>query len=820
MTVGGMDRARVVVVGGGNMGAAVLYHLAQEGWSDAVLVEKAELTSGATWHAAGLVSRMTAGHALGTCHDYAVDLYKTIEAETGQGVSWHNCGSLRVAASEAHRDWLMHIRDAVIARGQECHWVTPEEIARLNPIYDTSHIIGGIHTPDDGHVDPSGACHAMAKGARQRGARIIRRTRVTDIRPARGGEWEVVTEQGAIRCEHVVNAGGYHARRIGAFTGLDLPIVPMQHHYVVTDAVPAFDDMDHEIPVTRDDYFTGYLRREQGGALIGLYDTHDALARWRDGCPWDSENELFEPDFERFTPWLEKCFERYPGLMELGIKRIVNGAITYTPDGHPLVGPAPGLRNYWLACGATVGIAWGPGLGRALAQWIVHGTAGISTRGLDPRRFGKWVNEDHAYRRARENYMTRLSLPFPQDQYETCRDIRLSGAHGRTRALGAIYEDAGGWERPRVYGRPEWQGTEPKTWRRGPSWRASAAEARAVHSGVGIGDFSAFSQFEISGSEAEAYLNRICANRMPGKTGGTCLTLLLNERGTIEGEATVARLEGGRFWFVTGGPSERRIWDWLTIHQRGRKDVVLRNLSDDRGILTVAGPKARDVLAPLADISLANTDFGWLQAREMMVAGVPVIALRLSFSGELAWELHAPNDRLGILWDALWSAGQPFGITPFGSGALDMMRMEKAYPGGHELANDASPVHTGQMRFVRLDKDFVGRDAVRARVAAGESRILAYLDLGESDFDVLGGEAVFRDGVRVGSVSSGAFGPTTGKSLAFAFMEPDLARPGTELEVMILGEMQKATVLAEPVLDPENLRLRDVIPAQEIVDSE
>ncbi|NOD64837.1 MULTISPECIES: FAD-dependent oxidoreductase [unclassified Ruegeria] len=811
-----MESARVVVIGGGNMGASVLYHLAKEGWTDVVLVEKAELTSGATWHAAGLVSRMTAGHALGICHDYAVDLYKTIEDETEQGVSWHNCGSLRVAATEDHRAWLMHTRDAVLARGQECRWVTPEEIAKLNPIYDTSHIIGGTYTPDDGHVDPSGTCQAMAKGARMRGAKVLRRNRVTDVQQMPSGEWKVVTEQGDIICEHVVNAGGYHARQIGAFSGLDLPIVPMQHHYVVTDAVPEFEAMGHEIPVTRDDYFTGYLRREQGGALIGLYDTHDALAKWREGCPWDSENELFEPDYDRIMPWLEKCFERYPCLMERGIKRIVNGAITYTPDGHPLVGPAPGLRNHWLACGATVGIAWGPGLGRALAQWMVHGTADISMRGFDPRRFHSRVDEDYIYQRCRENYMTRLSLPYPQLQYETCREIRNSGVHDRTKALHAVFEEAGGWERPRVYGKPEWGGKEPESWKRGPSWEAALAEARAVHEGVGIGDFSAFSKFEVTGPEAEAYLNRLCANRMPKKVGGTCLTLLLNEQGTIEGEATIARLAEDRFWFVTGGPSERRVWDWITVHQRGSEDVSIRNLSDDWGILTVAGPKAREVLAPLSDASLENADFGWLKAREMSVAGVNLIALRLSFSGELAWELHAPMDQLGTVWDAIWDAGQPHGMVPFGSKALEMMRMEKAYRGGHELANDASPVHTDQMRFVKFDKTFVGKEALAKLAETGSSSVIAYLDIQMEGTDVLGGEAVYLNGEKVGSISSGGFGPVTGRNLAFAFVKPQVAKPGTELEVIVFGEMHKAKVLPDAVLDPQNLRLRDVAATLEV----
>ena len=802
------DHARVVVIGGGNMGASVLYHLAKEGWTDVVLVEKAELTSGATWHAAGLVSRMTAGHALGTCHDYAVDLYKTIEQETGQGVSWHNCGSLRVAATEDHRSWLMHTRDAVLARGQDCRWVTPEEVAKLNPIYDTSYIIGGIFTPDDGHVDPSGTCQAMSKGARMLEATVMRRNRVIDVQQMPSGEWKVVTEQGGIICEHVVNAGGYHARQIAAFSGLDLPIVPMQHHYVVTDPVPEFEAMDHEIPVTRDDYFTGYLRREQDGALIGLYDTHDALAKWREGCPWDSENELFEPDYDRITPWLERCFERYPALMERGIKRVVNGAITYTPDGHPLVGPAPGLRNHWLACGATVGIAWGPGMGRALAQWMVHGTADISTRGFDPRRFHARMDEDYAYQRCRENYMTRLSLPFPQLQYETCREILTSGVHARTKALHAVFEEAGGWERPRVYGKPDWGGKEPRSWKRGATWKAALAEARAVHAGVGIGDFSALSKFEITGPEAEAYLNRLCTNRMPKKVGGTCLTLLLNESGTIEGEATIARLAEDRFWFVTGGPSERRVWDWITLHQRGSEDVTIRNLSDDWGMLTVAGPNARELLAPLSDASLQSADFGWLKAREISIAGVPLIAMRLSFSGALAWELHAPMDQLGALWDAIWDAGQPHGIVPFGSRALEMMRMEKAYRGGHELANDASPVHTDQMHFVKLDKAFVGKDALKKLAEIGSSSVIAYLDIDMEGTDVLGGEAVYLNDERVGSISSGGFGPVTGRNLAFAFVQPFAAQAGITLDVIVFGQMYKATVLPHAALDPENERLK------------
>ncbi len=801
------SHARVVVIGGGNMGAGVLYHLAKEGWADAVLLEKAELTSGATWHAAGLVSRMVGGHALGRVHDAAVDLYQRIEAETGQSVSWHNCGSMRVATSDDHVDWIQHLRECILARGQEAHIVGPDEIKRLNPLYDlaASGVRCALFTPDDGHVDPAGTCQAMAKGARLAGAEVIRHCRVTGVRALPSGEWEVTTEQGTVRCEHLVNAGGYHARQIGAWSGLDLPITPMQHPYVVTDDVPELVGMSHEIPVTRDDYFCGYLRREQRSALIGLYDTQDPKAKWRDGCPWDSEHELFEPDLEAITPWLARCFERFPALLDRGMKRIVNGAITYTPDGAMLLGPAPGLRNYWLACGATVGIAWGPGAGRALAQWMVRGTADISTRAFDPRRFGIWADADYAHDRACEDYAVRLQLPFPQHQRWTHRNVKRSGAHDRTAALGAISEEAGGWERPRLYAPARFGGAEPNGWRRTAAFAVVNAEARAVHQRVGLGDFSAFAKLEIRGRGAAAFLDRVCTNRMPGKVGGTALTMLLNPAGTIEGEATVARLADDRFWFVTGAPSERRLWDWLTLHQRGAEQVELINRSGEIGILTLAGPKARAVLGAATKADLSNSAFGWLQAREIVVAGMEVIALRLSFTGELAWELHAANDRLGELWDALWAAGQAYGIGAFGSAALNGLRLEKAYRGGHELASDATPRQVGMMRFVKLDKAFVGRDAAARHADCGS--VLAYLEIDAADADCGSGEAVFAGDRLVGSVSSGAFGPVSGKSLAFAFVKPEYATSGTALSVSILGDLRPARVLAEAIRDPESRRM-------------
>lgn len=806
------DRVRVVVIGGGNIGASVLYHLAKEGWTDTILIEKSELTSGATWHAAGLVSRMVGGYNLGSWHDYAIDLYSSIEEETGQNTGYHECGSLRVATSPAHVDWIRHVYDGVVARGNEVHIVGPDRVAELNPLYDVegAGVIEALYTPHDGHVDPAGACNAMATGARQLGARVQRHCRVVDVTARSDGTWLVDTEFGSVVAEHVVNAGGYHARQIGAFSGLDLPIVPMMHHYVVTDDVPEFAAMDHEIPVTRDDWFCGYLRREQQSALIGIYDKQDPQSVWADGCPWDSENELFEPNYDGIGPWLERCFERFPSLAERGIKHIVNGGITYTPDGAMLLGPAPGLRNYWLACGVTVGIAWAPGAGRTLARWMVHGAADVSTRMWDPRRFGTWADLDFAKARTAEDYTLRQAMPYPQHQRTTKRDIKRSGAHDRTAALGAVFEEAGGWERPRLYA-PEFGGAEPLGWRRTDAFAFVQGEARAVSERVGLGDFSAFAKFELSGPGAGAFLERVCANRMPRRVGHTALTTLLNTRGTIEGEATIARTGDDHYWFVTGAPSQRRVWDLLT-HQLGDastdRDVELVDRTDEFGVLTVAGPLAREVLGASSDADFSDAAFAWLTASTITIAGVPVNAMRMSFTGRLAWELHVANDHLGVVWDAVWKAGQPHDMRAFGSAAIEVLRMEKAYRAAHEMSNDVSPYEIDLLRMVKDEPDFTGRAALSVRRSAVPKSRVAYTELHRVDHEPLGGEAVLHDGRVVGSLTSAAHSPTLVRTFCFVFVPPALAEPGTELELSLFAERVPMTVLAEPAFDPNNDVLR------------
>ena len=783
------------------MGASVLYHLAKEGWKDCLLIEKSQLTSGATWHAAGLVSRMVGNYSLGSMHDYAVDLYKTIELETEVCVSWHGCGSLRVATSKDHLDWINHLRDTILARGQIAEIISPEQVKTLNPLYDikAAGIQAALYTPDDGHVDPSGTCQAMAKGAKQLGAQVILNNQVTHVEQLTTGEWNVETEQGSIRCQHVVNAGGYHARQIGKFSGLDLPITTILHHYIITENLPEFETMTHEIPVTRDDYFYGYLRREQNAVLIGLYDKDDPTVVWENDCPWESANELFEANIENSLPWLEKCFQRLPQLTNLGIKNIVNGGITYTPDGAMLLGPASGLTNYWLACGATAGIAWGPGAGRTLAQWMVHGSAEISTRAFDPRRFGTWATTDFAKARSIEDYSIRHKQIYPQHQRKVKRNIKRSGVYDKTAELGAIFEEAGGWERPRVYA------PEPSAWRRSSVHQQIASECLGVRERVGLGDFSAFAKFEINGSDSEAFLNRVCANRVPVQTGGICLSLLLNKHGSIEGEATIAKLAENKFYLVTGAPSQHRIWDWLNLHQRGTENIEMIDRTDELGILTLAGPRSIDVLCQLTNADMSNQHFPWLSTQEIDLSGVTVTVLRLSFTGESAFEIHADNNQLEHLWDILWKAGQAHGICAFGSKAIDSLRMEKFYRGGHELTNDVTPKQTDQMRFVKMDKDFVGKQALENHQPNSQCVLLA---LENTTTECLMGEAIFIDGRLAGSITSAAYGHSIQKSLAIGFVKSNELNEQSKIEVSLFGKRVTATNLKTIPYDPQNLRLK------------
>ncbi len=806
------QQAKVVIIGGGIMGCSLAYHLCKEGWTDLILLEKGELTSGSTWHAAGQITHSVSHYGLAKMAAYGTELYPTLEAETGQSATWHGCGSLRVAYEEDEIDWLRNTLSVGRGLGHEMEIVAPERVHELHPFYNLDGIRAALHTPHDGHVDPAGVTFGLAAGARQMGAKVVRGNRATGLTQRLGGEWTVHTEQGDIRAEIVVNAGGTYARQIGAWAGLDLPIANLLHHYLITEPVPAFQDLERELPVVRDDReVSGYIRMEQKAGLIGIYEKAGAATVWDDGTPWEAENELFEPDYDRIMPWLENAMERMPVFAELGIRRVIHGAITHPPDGNMLLGPS-GLRNFWLCCGSQVGIAWGPGAGKYLAQWMVHGAADISMASFDPRRFGARIDDAYRIEKAKEDYLLRHEIPFPQLDRPGCRP-----SHSKSSPLfeilarkGAVYQDVYGWERPYWYARNGVPAAHIHAFRRSALHDVVRFEVEGLRKAAGIADLTAFAKLEIHGAQAAAFLERASSNRLPQKPGSVTLTYFVNPNGRLEGEATLMRIGEDRFYAVYAAAKEAALLNWLEDQRQDGERVYFENLSARTGVLMLAGPKAREILAACTNAPLDNGSFRWLSGQEIPVAGVAAVrALRVTYSGELGWELHMPMGSMRQVYDALTEAGESRGLVHVGAAALNALRMEKAYKSGHEITNEVTLAEAGLTRFARTG----GFQGAEDSLAPPNRWALAYLRLeepgdGDRQADPIGSESIWRDGRCVGAITSGAFGYALGAWLGWAYVEPRLAVPGTELEVMTLDRPRRAEVLSEAAFDPGNERPR------------
>jgi len=804
------DEAQVVILGGGAMGAGLLYHLCHEGWTDVVLIEKGELSSGSTWHAAGLIPHFIGSLNMAKCHQIAPELYQRLEEETGEYAGWHSTGAIRLALDKHQEDWFRYVQGMLEINGVESNLIPPEQILDFWPCMDVSDVRLGFHTPNDGWNDPSMATAAMVKAARALGARVHRHTLMTDMRRLPDGRWELTTDKGPITCEHFVNAAGHYAPQVGAMVGLDVPIVSVIHQYLITEPLKIMTDMgDFEPPIVRDPRANAYYRREINGLLVGPYERENAQTYGIDGIDWNLHNYLTPPDLDAIMPWLEFAGMRVPAFQQAGIKTVISGPITHTPDSGYLMGPAPGLPNYWLCAGASIGVTQGPGAGKFLAQWMVHGQTEVNVAEMDPRRFGDHAGPKgrYAIEKAIDEFHEMYATRRPGEQRFAGRPQKKDPIYDRLDALGAQWEEKFGWERPQYFGP-----AEDHSFRRSNAFEIVAAECRGTRERAGIGDLTAFSKFEVTGAGAEAFLDRLTANRMPRVDGGTRLTHLLTDLGGIECEMTVTRLAPDRFYLNSAIVGQYHDRDWLVGHIDEGEDVVVRDVTEDLGILAVAGPRSRDILQPLTEADLSNDGFRWLTAREITVAGVPCVALRVSYVGELGWELHHPIDRMPELYDALVAAGEPHGLVHYGSYAMNCMRVEKAYKAWQsELTTEVTPVEAELDRFVDYAGEFLGREATLARAELGDDIrwSLVYCEVDATDSDCRGNEPVRDDTGRIiGLTTSGAFGHTVGRSLAFAYVEPAFKAPGTKFAIQIFGESHSATVLADAAYDPNNEKLR------------
>jgi dimethylglycine dehydrogenase len=658
-------------------------------------------------------------------------------------------------------------------------------------------------------VAPADITNAMAAGARKLGAAVYRRTQVTDIKRLKSGEWQVITDHGNITCEHVVNSAGSYCAAVGSWSGLNVPIANMLHHYMITEPLPELIELKPELPVVRDPYSHSYLREETNGILVGPYETETAHVCWNgEPPPWDFESELIAPELDRLTPWLERAAERLPLFASAGLKNVISGAITHTPDGTYLSGPAPGEPNYWMHCGASIGICQGGGAGKYLAQWMVHGQAEINMREFDPRRFGNWATAEYTCEVAVNDYHHMYHCLKPGEQHEAGRNLRTSSVHERLKAHGAQFSQVFGWERARWYAPVN---GEVYSFKRSNWWAAVKEEALAVRERAGLMDLSTFSKFDVAGRDAHGFLERICANRIPQRDGGIVLGHLLTEAGFIESEITVTRLGREHFYVLSAAVAQLHDLDQFHRRLKPGEQVTIKDVTDDFGCLVLAGPKSREVLSRLTATDLTNAAFRWLTGKEIEAAGVKgVRALRVNYVGELGWELHVPMAKMPAVFDALMEAGKAFGLRLFGTYAMNSLRMEKAYRGwGSELTNEIDMFEGSMERFIRLDKgEFIGRQASLSHKQRGERIKLVYLTVEAADSDVLGNEPIYLGERLVGLTTSGAYGHAVKKSLAFGYVEPELGGSGEELEILMLGERRKARIIPEPAYDPANERLK------------
>lgn len=812
----------MVVIGGGVVGVSTLYHLAKKGWADVVLLERTELTAGSTWHAAGLLPLFNMSYTVGQLHKYSVDLYKRLGAETGQDVSFHVTGNLRLATVPERMDEYRKYCATANTIGVPFRIITPDEVKGLWPLLDvgdggeTPRIIGALLHPDDGHIAPADLTMALRKGARGAGAEIYEQTEVTAAERTASGEWKLRTTQGDITAEHVVCATGNYARQTGRLFGLNVPAIPVEHQYVVYDTSPELvayrQSGAPELAVLREPDASYYLREERSGWILGPYEK-GAPAVFADGVPESFGRSLLPGDLDRLLPHVEAATRRVPALERCGIKDVVNGPIPYTPDGSPLVGPAWDVRNLWINEGHSFGITAAGGSGWQLAEWIVEGEPGIDMLAVDPRRFGAYTGKRYVVTKNEETYRNVFTIHFPDEERPDARPVKTSAVYDKLGRMGAVWGQKYGWERANWFAPAGVERRDRWSFRRTNDFEHVGNECRRMRQGVGIIDLAPFTKHEVCGPGAAAWLDGLVANKVPGKTGRMALCHVLTPRGGIRSELTITKLGEERFYLVSAGAAERYDTDYLRKALPVDGSVSLRNVTGARGCFALAGPQSRQVLSKLTDAPLDSVSFPWLSAQVLEVAlATDVYALRVNFVGALGWELHFPIEYAHTLFDALLDAGREVGIGMVGMRAMDSMRIEKSYRmWGLDLTPDYTPFEASLDRFVRLDKEsFIGKDALLQQQARGIPHRFVTLEVHDvTDADPLGNEPIFdAQGVMVGRATSGGYGHVLGKSLAIGYIAAGLATSGTSVSIEILGERKPATIVPESPYDPGNHELR------------
>jgi dimethylglycine dehydrogenase len=784
---------RVAVIGGGAMGASLIYHLTRLGWDDVVLLEKNELTAGSTWHAAGLCTHYAHNITIMNLRAHSVKLYQSVLAEeTGQPVSFHACGALRVTRHQDRLDEFRQVRGIGKFVGLDFHILSPQELKQIYPLVEVDDLIGAIYEPLDGHVDPSQATHAMARGARDRGAEIYRHTRVTAIKQKTNGEWLITTDKGEITAEHIVNAAGTWCREIGDMMGVDLPVVPMLHQYIVSDRIDAFADLDHELPMIRDPDESWYLRMERNGVIIGPYEKEGKP--WSiDGVPPEFGMELLAPDIDAIADIAGLAMARVPAAAEGGIKSIVTGPITFTPDANPLIGPAFGLRNAWLLTGSSMGIMEGGGAGKFLAEWMDTGEPPMDALAVDSRRFGDYADRDYRVVKAMECFAAQFGIHYPYEERSAGRDKKQTPAYELLKSNGAVFGSVYGFERPNWFSRDTTVTESSLSFRRANWFDTVAAECENLRQNVGLADLSVFSKFRVSGKDAVAFIDRLGANSAP-KTGRIGLTHVLNQSGGIMSEFSVSAMGDNEYYLASAAAAGRHDEDLLSVRSRGF-DLQVENITDRKGVFGIMGPNAETLLQQLCDQDLSIAAFPWLGASRIQIAGIAVEALRVSYVGEPGFELHHDIDQQQTLLQHLLQAGEKFELGFYGAFAMNSMRLEKAYRAwGADLTTERTPLEAGLGYLVKTDgRDFIGRDAMLARQRRDDHWSMELLEFEDPEFDPFYMHTIFRGDEAIGMVTSGSYGHRLQKPIGLAYFRAPV-KSVDQLGVEILGRKSRARI--------------------------